>query len=41
MKEIRQEMQLLEHTKIMNQNMTFDPIKDGTLRAASPKTKGV
>ena len=25
----------------MNQNMTFDPIKDGTLRAASPKTKGV
>ena len=25
----------------MNQNMTFDPIKDGTLRAASPQTIGV
>ena len=40
--EMRQEMQLLERTQeYMNQNMTFDPIKDGTLRAASPQTIGV
>ena len=38
LKEIRQEMQLLEN---VNQNMTFDPIKDGTQGAASPKTKSV
>ena len=36
-------MQLLEHTQECEQTymyMTFDPIKDGTLRAASPKTIG-
>ena len=41
MKEIRQEMQLLERTQEWNQNMTFGPIKDGTLGLASPKTIGV
>ena len=35
MKEIRQEMQLIERTQDFHQNMTFDPIKDGTLGAAS------
>ena len=40
MKEIRQEMQLIEHTKDFHQNMTFDPIKDGTLGAASQQTTG-
>ena len=33
--------QLLEHPQECEQNMTFDPIKDGTLGAASPKTIGV
>ena len=37
LKEIRQEMQLLECTQEYEKNMTFDPIKDGTLRAGSPK----
>ena len=41
MKEIRQEMQLIEHTQNFHQNMTFDPIKDGTLGAASQQTIGV
>ena len=26
-----------EHTQDFHQNMTFDPIKDGTLGAATPK----
>ena len=40
-KKICQDMQLLECTQeCVNQNI-FDPIKDGTLRAASPKTIGV
>ena len=30
-----------ERTQDVHQNMTFDPIKDGTLGAASPKTIGV
>ena len=41
LKEIRQEMQrsVRAHAhKNVTQNMTFDPIKDGTLGAASPKT---
>ena len=29
------------HTRMWTQNMTFDPIKDGTLGAAVPKTIGV
>ena len=38
---IHQEMWPAEHTQDFHQNMTFDPIKDGTLGAASPKTIGV
>ena len=41
MKKIRQDRNAAVRDKNVNQNMTFDPIKDGTLRAASPKTIGV
>ena len=38
LKEICQEMVALQSAhKHFHQNMTFDPIKDGTLAAASPK----
>ena len=40
LKEIRQEMWPAERTHF-HQNMIFDPIKDGTLGEASPKTIGV
>ena len=40
MKEIRQEMWPAECTHF-HQNITFDPIKDGTLGEALPKTIGV
>ena len=36
--EIHQEMWPAERTQYFHQNMTFDPIQDGTLGAASPKT---
>ena len=36
LKEIHQEMWPPERTQDSNQNMTFDPIKDGPLGAASP-----
>ena len=39
-KQIRQEMWPVERTHFY-QNMTFDPIKDGTLGAALPKRIGV
>ena len=35
--EIREEMWPAERTQDFHQNMTFDPIKDGTLGAASQK----
>ena len=38
--QIHQEMWPAERTHF-HQNMTFDPIKDGTLGAALPKTIGV
>ena len=41
LKEISQEMWPAERTQDFHQNMTFDPIKDGTLGAALPKTIGV
>ena len=41
LKEIHQEMWPPERTQDSNQNMTVDPIKDGPLGAASPKTIGV
>ena len=40
-KEIRHEMWPALRTINLLQNMTFDPIKDGTQGAASPKTIGV
>ena len=41
MKEIRQEMQLLERTQECEPKYDLDHIKDGTLGAASAKTIGV
>ena len=41
MKEIRQEMQLLERTQEYEPNYDLWPYKNGTLRAASPQTIGV